>query len=301
MDNLKKLQIDIQNQIAEERTAQINAIKETANEAEKDAGKKLKLFAEHFKGLGIDSKKYDAYNKELTALSKDDVKEIKLKFAADSADSSALLAEDSYANAVDASLANKDSQLIFPSFTRAFTTQEHTTEEISAMDVVPNGSTQKRFNWASGAGSGLFGTGAASNTQWVEFGFWFRPSVTKVYSIIPTNVFRGYYIVKADDAWYDSKEAKAHVNVWINVNQYNWKGWSTHNVMSVGSDNINVSNRLDTNRSNYHSALLAGGDWAFIRVVVEMSVYARGGGSYSELNFAAGTGNYLQCPYCIIS
>lgn len=301
MDNLKQLQIDIQNQIATERAAQIEAIRESEKEAEKNGEKKLKLFNEHFKGLGIDAKKYEAYNKELIAASEAEVKAIKQKYASEAVLSSGVLTEDSQANAFDASVLNTDSHMIFPSFVRAFSTQEQTAEEISAMDVVYNSSTQKRYNWASGGGSGLFGTGAASNTQWVEFGFWFRPAVTKVYSIIPTVVFRGYYIVKADDSWYDSKEARAHVNIWVNAYQYNWKGWSTHNVMSVGGDNINVTNRLDTNRSVYHSALLAAGDWAFIRVVVEMYVYARGGGSYAELNFAAGTGNYLQCPYCVIS
>ncbi len=300
MDNLKQLQLDIQNQIAEERTAQIKALKESEKEAEKTSEKKLKIFNEHFKGLGIDPKKYEIYNKELTAVNEAEIKAIKQKYnkAADASD--AALAE-AQANAFDVAVLDNNSQVLFPSYARSFNTQELTTEDISALDVVYNSSTQKRSNWAGGGGSGLFGTGAGSNTQWVEFGFWFRPSVTKVYSIIPVNVFRGYYIVRADDAWYDSKEAKAHVNVWINVHQYNWKGWSAHNIMNVGGSNLNRNSRLDTNRSNYHSALLGAGDWAFIRVVVEMHVYARGGGSYAELNFAAGTANYLQCPYCVIS
>ena len=301
MNNLKQLQTDIQNEIANERNAEIKAIKEAQKEAEKSSEKKLKMFAEHFKGLGIDSKKYEAYNKELSSINDADVKAIKESLSEASNQNFKVSAEDIEASAINNALLDNNTQVIYPSSANAFSTQEFAADEISALDVVYNGSTQKRWNWAKGGGSGLFGSGAASNTQWVEFGFWFRPSVSRVYSIVPTNVFRGYYIVKADDSWYDSKEARASVNIWINVNQYNWKGWSTHNVMNVGGDNINSNSRLDTNRSNYHSALLGGGDWAFIRVVVQMYVYARGGGSYAELNFAAGTANYLQCPYCVIS
>lgn len=303
MNDLKQLQIDMQNEIANERNAEIKAIKAAEKEAEKSSEKKLKLISEHFKGLGVDSKKYEAYNKELTSINNAEIKAFQANLSPETSPDFALSADDIEASSIDNALVDSSTQVIYTSSANAFSTQEHSQpgDEFSASSTIFNSSTQKRYNWAKGAGSGIAGSGAASNTQWVEFGFWFKPSVSRVYSIVPRNVFRGFYIVKADDAWYDSKYAKASVNIWINVKQYNWKGWSTHNVMNIGGDNINRNNRLDTNRSNYHSALLGGRDWAYIRVSVQMYVYARGGGSYAELNFAKGSANYMKCPYCIVS
>ncbi|MDN3666613.1 hypothetical protein ACFFU1_09780 [Algibacter miyuki] len=301
MDNLRALQLAMHSEIANERNAEMEAIQTAEKEASKSCEKKVKMYNDHFKGLEMDVEKNEAYNRALTDLSDTEIKKIQEKLGGGNAPDFMISPEEMEAESIDSSLIGGGNHIVYPSSVQAFSTQEDSPDAVAARTVVNNGSTQNRWNWAKGAGSGISGTGAASNTQWVEFGFWFKPTSSRVYSIVPRNVFRGYYIVKADDEWFNSKYAKASVDVWINVKQYNWKGWSKHNVMTTANDNINKNSRLDTNRSHYHSALLGGGDWAFIRVAVRMYVYARGGGSYAELNFATGNANYLKTPYCIIN
>ncbi|GBE52333.1 hypothetical protein BMS3Bbin14_00803 [bacterium BMS3Bbin14] len=169
---------------------------------------------------------------------------------------------------------------------------------ISAQAVLAGGSCKDKYIWAKGGGSGIAGTGAGKIQAYVYFGFWFKPPVSRFYSIRPLFRFRGYYIVKANDRWYNSKYAKVTVSTWVNVRQYNWKGWNHVDVLNVADDNINVNRRFDTDRYMYTSYLLGGGDWAWISCVIGLYAYARGGGSYAKLDFATGNANKLCVPYC---
>jgi hypothetical protein len=121
--------------------------------------------------------------------------------------------------------------------------------------------------------------------------------VTRKVTIVPHNLFRGYYIVRSDDGFWTSKYARVVVDIWTNVWQYNWKGWTQNRVLDVGADNIDVNNRFDTERHTSNSDLLGHGDWAYVRNYVSLYVYARGDGSYAELNFAVGNANYLSCQH----
>ncbi len=51
----------------------------------------------------------------------------------------------------------------------------------------------------------------------------------------------------------------------------------------------------------YYSDLLGGGDTAYLLVSSHFFVYARGGGSFSELNFADGNANHVGMPYVYVS
>jgi hypothetical protein len=171
---------------------------------------------------------------------------------------------------------------------------------ISARDLLSGGSCQDFYNWAAGSGSGIAGTGVGEIQSWINFGFWFRPPTSKFYSINPLFRYRGYYIVTADDKWYNSKYARVVVSAWTNVHQYNWKGWNSINVLDVGGDNIDVNRRFDNDRYTYNSYLLGGGDWAWISCVIGLYAYARGGGSYAKNDFATGAANYLCVPHCYV-
>lgn len=167
---------------------------------------------------------------------------------------------------------------------------------VTTQAVVTGTGCKNLWNWASGSGWGCTG-GVGSVTHYAEFGFWFKPPTTKFYSVQPLFKLRGYYIVKANDKWYDCKRAKVVISVQTNCYQYNWKGWNSTDVLSVNSQNINWNKRLDINKHTNSAYLLAGGDWAFIRARVKLHARAQGGGSYARNDFSTGVANYLCVPH----
>jgi hypothetical protein len=178
---------------------------------------------------------------------------------------------------------------------------KHTGEvETSNQAVIGGGGCKNYYNWARGAGSGLFGTGVGKIQSWVYFGFWFKPPTSRFYSIRPLFRFRGFTIVRADDGFFSSKRAEVKGTAWTNVHQYNWKGWNSVDVYRTSDDNINQNRRRDIDRYTYNSYLLGGGDWAWISCVIGLYAYARGGGSYAENNFSVGNANYLCVPYVYV-
>lgn len=175
------------------------------------------------------------------------------------------------------------------------------TTEINAQALLTGGVCKNKYVWARGAGSGIAGTGVGKIQAWVDFGFWFKPQVSRFYSIRPYFLLHGYYIVKADDKWYNSKFSRVIVSLKVNVHQYNWKGWNHVDVLNVGDGNINTDRRFDDGRNMYTSYLLGGGDWAYIRCSIGLYAYARGRGSYAKLDFSTGAANYLCVPHCYVS
>lgn len=172
------------------------------------------------------------------------------------------------------------------------------TSALTTGNVLSGGACKDYYNWAKGGGWGCTG-GVGDIQSWVEFGFWFKPSANRYFSIIPHYRYRGYYIVKADDKWYNCKSARVTVTQWVDVWQHgHWKGWTNETVNNVGGGNINVNRRFDDDRHMYSSYLLGGGDWAFIRCVIGLRARAKGGGSYAKNDFSTGGANHLCVPHC---
>jgi len=152
----------------------------------------------------------------------------------------------------------------------------------------------------SGSGSGLFGTGACEGTRVVDWWFAFTPPENRNYSYTIWVPFHGFYILRSDDGFWDSKEAHARIDLDAVGWQYgNYKATSSTNVFDLDSQNINVNDRFDGWRTMYYADLL-GVDQALLRVSARLYVYARGGGSYSELNFSDGNANYIGVPWVYI-
>lgn len=156
-------------------------------------------------------------------------------------------------------------------------------------------------DWASGSGSGIGGSGAGSFTAYIDWWFFFRPDANRFYAFDCYVPYHGFYIVRADDAWYNSKEAKVRIDLNTVAYQYNYKPDANTNVLDIHNDNINVNDRFDGWRHAYYSTLLGGGDYAYLRVTSSYYVYARGGGSYAELNFSEGAANYMGVPIVYVS
>lgn len=152
---------------------------------------------------------------------------------------------------------------------------------------------------ASGSGSGLFGTGAGSFTVYVDWWFTYRAPQNRNYSHSIYVPFNGFYIVRADDGFWDSKEAKVRIDLSAVGYQYNFKASSSTNVLDLSDDNINVNDRFDGWRTMYYAQLL-GADQAYLRVTAALHVYARGGGSHAQLNFSDGNANFLGVPWIYV-
>jgi hypothetical protein len=195
-------------------------------------------------------------------------------------------------------------RLIAPQISGSWLTPYYATYHGSDGTVYWQGYNPGNFDvrdWASGAGSGLFGTGAASFTVYVDWWFTFTTDTSRFYSHNIYVPFNGFYIVRSDDGFWDSKEAHVRIDLSAQGYQYNWKPSSSTNVLDIDSQNINVNDRFDGWRTMYYSDLLGGGDAAYVRVTSSFYVYARGGGSYAELNFSDGAANYIGVPWVYIS
>ena len=148
-------------------------------------------------------------------------------------------------------------------------------------------------DYANGSGSGLFGTGAASFTVYMDWWFRYLAPQNRNYGHTIWVPFHGFYVVRADDGFWDSKYAHARIDLSAVGYQYNWKATGSTNVIDIGDDNINVNDRLDGWRTMYYADLL-GADWAYLRVTASFYVHARGGGSTAQLNFADGNANRID-------
>jgi hypothetical protein len=154
-------------------------------------------------------------------------------------------------------------------------------------------------DYADGAGSGLFGTGAGSFTVYMDWWFTYRPTQDRNYSHTIYVPFHGFYVVYSDDGFWDSKESHVRIDLSAVGVQYNTKPVGGTNVLDLDSQNINVNDRFDGWRTMYYSDLL-GADQAYLRVTASFYVYARGGGSVAQLNFAAGDANYMGVPWVYV-
>ena len=154
-------------------------------------------------------------------------------------------------------------------------------------------------DFANGAGSGIFGTGAASFTVYMDWWFSYLAPTNRNYAHTIWVPFHGFYILYADDGFWDSKESHARIDLAAVGYQYNYKAGGSTNVFDLDSQNINVNDRFDGWRTMYYSDLL-GADRAYLRVTASFYVYARGGGSTAQLNFADGNAIYMGVPWVYV-
>lgn len=205
---------------------------------------------------------------------------------------------------LETSLLPKGSHILTPSWSESFSdTLAHNelvqSNEVDSQAVIGGGSCKNAWNWARGAGWGCSG-GVGANTQIVKWGFWFKPTQSRFYSIKPRFVFNGFYIAKANDKWYNCKNTQLKVSMRTRVHQYNWKALSSVDILNINSQNININKRLDDARFTNYSTLLGKNDWAYIECSAKLYVRAQGAGSYAKNDFSAGA-NKVCVPYVIVS
>ena len=297
MNSLKDLHETLIREITDERNQEMARLIAEKRQQEEQAKERYRKGMESVAAMGIDVSRLEAMNLELSALDEKELLEAEAQMEQLSQESPVIEQPDP-----ESALVPEGVQLLQPSWVGAFSDDDARDEltEASApsSQTLLTGSCKNYFNWAKGAGTGLFGTGVGKNQSWVDFGFWFRPRVTRYYAIRPLFRLRGYVIVKANDGVFTSKYAKVKAVARVNVHQYNWKGENEVSLYSIGGDNINRNQRMDIDRHTYNSYLLARDDWAFIRCTIGLYAYARGSGSHARNDFSTGAANHLCVPHC---
>ncbi len=152
---------------------------------------------------------------------------------------------------------------------------------------------------AVGSGSGLFGTGIETfsfSIDWYYTLLFKETSILNFYLYIP---FHGYYIIYAMDGLMDSKEASAKIDLCISYFPLD-VGLSAinecKNIFSLDSQNIDVNGRIDSLKQASFVDAVSPMYPYIVFISATFTVYARGGGSHSELNFSSGNDNYIGIP-----
>jgi hypothetical protein len=155
-----------------------------------------------------------------------------------------------------------------------------------------------------GDGSGCWAHGIQPPTEAI-FWYVFTPDSRSTWTIWPFTSLDGFYLMYADDGFFSCKYADVEVRIEMDVYQYFWHGAKQETLLNRREDNIDVGQRFDRNHYfDYRTALAPGsGAWednAFVYVKVSILTDTSGGGSYAELNFAAGSANYVE-PIALIA
>ena len=151
------------------------------------------------------------------------------------------------------------------------------------------------WDYANGAGLGS----AASATLIMDWWYTYIPTTAGYYNHSISVPYHGFYIVRAFDDWFTSKEAQARIDLSAVGYQYGYKATSSVNLLNVRGTYINTSGRFDGSRTMIYTDMLAA-DRAYLRVSSSFYVYARGSGSHAQLNFNDGAANYIGVPWVYV-
>jgi hypothetical protein len=135
--------------------------------------------------------------------------------------------------------------------------------------------------------------GAAHPVFSVHFAF--VPATTATYEMTAVLAFHGFYVLRSDDSWYNCRYAEVKLNVQMNVNQYVDMGvHSFPALIDRHEDNVEEVTNYDHTGFFDYTTVLKAGDPVVVTVSGNLRAFARGGGAYAELNFEAGTANYIE-------
>jgi hypothetical protein len=134
-----------------------------------------------------------------------------------------------------------------------------------------------------------------------DWWYTWTPPEDGVYSFWAIAPYSGFYIIRANDAWYNCKYAKAHAFVEVDVHQYFWRGPDRRTIVDKRGSNIQETGLASGALQWFFNEPLNADDEVTVRVTTTLDVFAKGTGDYAELNFSEGEGNYLGTPGVFIT
>jgi len=125
--------------------------------------------------------------------------------------------------------------------------------------------------------------------------FAFIPATTANYEMTAVLAFHGFYVLRSDDSWYNCRFAQVKLKARMNVHQYVDFGWKDFPLLiDRKEDNAEEVTTYDRTGFFDYTAVLKAGDPVVVTFKGIVDASARGGGAYAELNFEAGTANYIE-------
>lgn len=150
---------------------------------------------------------------------------------------------------------------------------------------------------SSGSGWGCLTAVGGAPPPTAVMWFNFVPERSGLWWLIAYADLHGFHVMRADDSWYNCKSASFNVDAIIDVEQFDfWHGAQRTHVMGAQSDNISDYHLVDTSVALEYLTPLRAGDPVWVALTIEIDAFAQGGGSFAEINFADGAGNYIK-PY----
>ncbi len=124
---------------------------------------------------------------------------------------------------------------------------------------------------------------------------WFHyvPDRTGRWDFSAIAAFHGFYILRANDSWYNCRYAWVKLTATVSVYQYSWQAPRTYELLYKRESNNDYIKFFDSTQWMDTSAYLRAGDDAWILLTVTVDAMSEGTGTYAELNFANGTANYI--------
>lgn len=140
----------------------------------------------------------------------------------------------------------------------------------------------------------FFACGGSADPEFAVH-FAFTPATTANYEMTAVFAFHGFYILRSDDSWYNCRNAQVKLTVWMDAYQYVDIGWKSFPAL-IDRDESNVEEVTTYDRTHFldYTTVLKAGDPVIVTVKGVLHAGARGGGAYAELNFEAGTANYIE-------
>lgn len=145
----------------------------------------------------------------------------------------------------------------------------------------------------TGSGSGWGAYGQNDPTEAI-FYYFFVPDQTSVWQLWELTDLSGFYIVRADDGSWTSKNAEVRVTIEMDVFQYFWNGAKRDTVINREGDNISEGRSFQRLHRFEYPVFLKERDGVWVRVKVSAFANASGDGSYAEINFRDGNSNYID-------
>ena len=124
--------------------------------------------------------------------------------------------------------------------------------------------------------------------------FTFVPATTATYEMTAILAFHGFYVLRCDDSWWNCRDASVKLDVQMNVHQYTDDGWKDFPLLYVENQNVEETVSYDRTHFLDYTVGLRAGDPVVVTVKGTVLASAHGGCAYAELNFEAGTANYIQ-------
>jgi hypothetical protein len=124
--------------------------------------------------------------------------------------------------------------------------------------------------------------------------FGFAPATSGVWNFMAVANLSGFYVLIADDEWYNCKSSHVILKMGMGVYQYFWQGLSWETLIDQNHENVNGGFPYTSTEYPYCQAFLRAGDWTDITLGFDLWCKAQGAGSYADLDFSDGAANFIE-------